>query len=374
MFHKKDFKFHTNPEGEYLNHGGRHPYHMGGQDGTKNNPLAEPVPLFASRAGDKIIIAKTEDGEAEYDNNTIIVMGRDRNPYGPDSEENPNNKVSDSQKSGYSDYQAAGAIDMVVGRGAPYPLESLINKQFPAGLPPLYCTRDINNDLSTSGNDLNLRGNSDNPHPGKFMDASRIYLSQMCDIDSYFKINHPDEGLIKDTGPSSAIMLKSDKLRLHSRRDVVIVAGGDQGTDIDSNGYTIGSGHGMIHLLAHNGIAQSKRDKIRGQTSLVREREMTLCVKAIQSSMQKICQILFNFLTHQDILNHAFAQEIHVGAFGPTATNPVTCAFDQINTILGQKDKISIHALKMYTIPSIGTNFLNRYAENWIGSNYVTVT
>ena len=370
---KKDIRYFTDPEGFYES-GQKHPYHTGGEDGKGNNPLAEPVPMFAQRAGDRIIRPRASDGKGEYDNNTIIVMGRDRNPYGPGSEENPNNTVTDSQKSGYSDYQGAGAIDIVVGRGAPYPVQSMLNKQFPKGLPPLYCTRDVSKDLSTSGASMFLRGDPDQPHPGKFMDASRIYISQMCDIDSYFKINHPDQGILEDTGPSSAIMLKSDKIRMHSRRDILIIAGGDQGTDIDSNGYQISSGHGKIHLLAHNGIHVSKVDKQRGQSSLVRAREMSACVESIMTQMQAIAQILFNFLTHQDLLNHAFAQEIHVGAFGPTATNPVTMAFDQINTILGQKDKLSIHAMKTYGIPSIRTNFLNRYAQNWIGSKYITVT
>ena len=51
-----------------------------GNDGTKENPLEEPIPRFFARPGDGIITAS--GFEPGVDNNTMIVFGRDRSGQG----------------------------------------------------------------------------------------------------------------------------------------------------------------------------------------------------------------------------------------------------------------------------------------------------
>mgnify|MGYP001435055027 CR=1 FL=1 len=144
--------------------------------------LSEPVPSYSKRPGDWVLKSP------EQDNNAAIILGRDRNPFGPTrrnihkgpgSNEHPgDDDTVPGAASGYSDYMRAGAIDLVVGRGAPYPLEKM---SFSRGeqLPPLFKTQPVDELLGKA-----LRsGVDDAPDgilkpPGYVMDAARIYISQ----------------------------------------------------------------------------------------------------------------------------------------------------------------------------------------------------
>ena len=63
MIKKTDKKFHI----DYVEF-------EAGFNGQGQNPLAEPTPKFDSRPGDHII-------QPPNDNNTIIIFGRDRDPF-----------------------------------------------------------------------------------------------------------------------------------------------------------------------------------------------------------------------------------------------------------------------------------------------------
>ena len=149
--------------------------------------LDEEVPEFLARSSDLIIKPK-------LDNNTLIWMGRDRNfhekkkrivdgsvmeGYSEQDHKDPSKKTL---KSGYSDHQGAGAIDMVVGRCAPYPFESS------SKIGPLFLTIDEGGkkEIETTSLTNSQDGEDTSKHPGIMMDAARIYISQMCDVDDYF--------------------------------------------------------------------------------------------------------------------------------------------------------------------------------------------
>ena len=83
-------------------------------DGYGGRQLKEPHPKYFERKGDKIY---------ENSNNARIVLGRDFRPsndllYSKNSTDRVLN-------SGYSDHMGAGAIDIVVGLMAPFPLENI---------------------------------------------------------------------------------------------------------------------------------------------------------------------------------------------------------------------------------------------------------
>ena len=130
---------------------------------------------------------------------------------------------------------AAGAIDIVVGRMSPFPL-NVKDKTFG----PLYKTKEGIHELQTEF--LNgTNPENDNkpfsvPHPAYVMDAARIYISQMTDVDENFDIQRSlfsPSGVSSDTKkrtPCSAVMVKSDKIRLHARQDIKIVTGGSNET------------------------------------------------------------------------------------------------------------------------------------------------
>ena len=77
--------------------------------GMGPDALDEEVPSFVSRATDEVICGE---------NNTWIVLGRDRTPATNDQ----HSAASVVDGYGGRGWQAAGAIDIVVGRGAPFPV------------------------------------------------------------------------------------------------------------------------------------------------------------------------------------------------------------------------------------------------------------
>ena len=327
-----------------------------GYNGMGPMHLSEPVPNFKKRPGDKVI-------QANVDNNTIIVLGRDRAPFRKTTdgktEKAGTNPLDIETVSGYSDFMGAGAIDMVVGRGAPYPVESILvgGNKVPLNLPPLYLTRD---DLKLKG--TNLRDGS--THDGTVMDAARIYISQMSDIDDYFAIKQATVPI--DRGPSSAIMLKADKLRMHSRRDIKIVAGGDKGTNIDSNGFEI-TETGKIHLIAGNG-------RYGPQQPIPVGHNLAECLEEVMGTVQGVLELLNNFLLTQKTLNGILSNAVYVTAVGPSTQNPLAQSQNVVSTIEMQRDMIQIHAQKFINIPSLINNYLKPSGPKYINSRHTTTT
>ena len=332
-----------------------------GWNGLGNAPLSEPVPIYAKRAGDKIIQPDPSLGTGEVNNNTIIVMGRDRHPFGPNSKEDPNQDFTDSEESGYSTYMGAGAIDIIVGRGAPYAIDKKIYDKFPEKLLPHYTTRH-DTDLKS-----NVTMSHGHPHLGFVLDAARIYISQMCKVDEYFKIKKQYSGFMDDKNPCSAIMLKADRIRAHSRRDIYLVAGGDPDTRLDSNGYPINDS-GKIHLVAKNGVGT------RGQTYAVRGDKLSKMMEDIIQYIQDIHQLINSFLLEQKAINHMFANEIYIGPFGPSTCNPINQAANQIKQVQDMAKLILVNASKVYNVPTLATTYLNQYHQDCIFSKYVTIT
>ncbi len=332
--------------------------------GKGNTPLEEPVPKFLARKGDKVI-------KGNVDNNACIVLGRDRNPFGPPksrvphgSEEDPNNpKSSNSEVSGFSDHMGAGAIDIVVGRGAPFAMEKSQHDMFPQGLPPLYTTRspvELTSEKLVEGV----------KHPGYIMDAARIYMSQMCQIDDYFKVKKVKLGnpIKEDKSPCSAIMMKADKLRMHSRRDIYIVAGGDSATTSDSNNNSI-SESGRIHLVAKN----QNDPSVRNTTPAVRYEELKDCLKEIIEGLQGATEVLNTFLMMQKKLNHQLAHAVYGTAAGMTTQNPLCQATNAIVDPCLAFQLNQVQAIKTYNIPKIETNYLVDGGRKNIASAHITI-
>lgn len=331
-------------------------------DGQGSNHLEEPVPNFKQRAGDYTI-------QPPIDNNTIIVFGRDRSPFRENEdgfkEDFKASVFRDQQISGYSNYMGAGAIDIVVGRGAPYPLDKITDTTSPNGrplnLPPLYLTRD---DLGLRGQDLR----DGFKHPGYAMDAARIYISQMSQIDDYFNIAKPFD--TADFGPCSSIMLKADKIRLHSRRDIKIVAGGDipSGTSIggrhDSNGFEI-IDTPSIHLIAGNG-------NLNNQQPIPLGYNLANCLESIIDQNNSILTILGNFLKAQRSVNEKVSSAVYpIPAGGTTAKNPFVVFENLVFQCVAAQELTQIHFTQM-NFNSITNNYLRSSGPRRITSGHNT--
>tara|TARA_A100001015_G_C14916662_1_gene682650 strand:- start:576 stop:1322 length:747 start_codon:yes stop_codon:yes gene_type:complete len=247
-------------------------------------------------------------------------------------------------------------------------MEKLQHDMFPQGLPPLYLTR--------KPQDLGAANLTKGNHPGYVMDAARIYMSQMCQIDDYFKIPKVKLEMTKgkvttvipeDKGPCSAIMIKADKLRMHSRRDIYIVAGGDFETTSDSNNNSI-TESGRIHL-----VSKSVSGVGKPSTPAVRSAELKECIRAIMKAMQGATEILNNFLKMQKELNFQLAHAIYGTAVGMSTPNPICQALESVADPALMKDLLQVHALKTFNIPTIESNYLISGADHDIASKYVTL-
>ena len=276
-----------------------------------NTPLDEPVPEFLARDGDGIMKA---DGfkPGLFDNNTMIIFGRDRcgvGEYDSRNEKNTNSKLD------YSDYMGAGAIDIVVGRGAPFPV-----LQSKHSLGPLFNTKRGITDMKSTNLGKALPEESQVKHQGYAMDAARIYISQMTSLDRSFGIKKDlrksKTGVKVSTKdlPYSGIMIKADQLRMHAREDIKIVTGGDD-EQINSQGEPVTKKG--IHLMANN--------KKREQQPLVLGDNLRICLMSILEKLDQINSKLQEFGAQQITVNAAFMAHQHISnhAAAPTTIMPV---------------------------------------------------
>jgi len=171
----------------------------------------EPVPRFKKRPGDVAL---------EGSNNTLIVLGTDRN--GPVSEyedtQNENNEIGGFAPvyPTYDQDKAAGSIDLVAGRGY-----TKATGGEAASLISLESGQELNKVLEKhkpvpSEGDPDFRG-----------DRSRILISQRALPDNKFGIaeymsvvNKIGDAL---PGGDAAVVIKSDKVRIVARSDISFV-------------------------------------------------------------------------------------------------------------------------------------------------------
>lgn len=301
----------------------------------------EPVPEYFEYDGFNVV---------KGINNTLISLGRDRLPSVPKIKVNTD--ISDStpvddfkktpvleiddvynpvQGSGNSQRQTAGAIDIVVGRGSPFPFQKFKNAPYTLG--PLYNTIPIN-----AADVDNLLGGS---HPGYIMDAARIYISQMCKPDEYFKIAEikkmefkktlsiglPEYSISKviednkESGPepvvmdTSAIVAKSDKIRMHARQNIKIVTGGKL-EQFNSQGKSIVSQDIGIHLIAGNG--QTASGSPLPQHPMLLGSNVVAAFDAVITLVEELTTVVANFIKIQNRFNGKITNHVHAAGSGTT--------------------------------------------------------
>ena len=197
------------------------------------------------------------------------------------------------------------------------------------------------------------------------MDAARIYISQMCDIDDYFAL-HPVSLIDVDQGPSSAIILKADRARIHARRDVKIIAGGDKNTQFDSNGFQIKE-NGRIHLIAGNGDYQYQQPIPVGYN-------LVNCLEQIVRSITKTLTLLDNFMTSQIDFNAAIADHVHPECnAGIILANPLLQGVNKIMNVSNTQDQLQL-TLQKVNVNNIRSNYLKDGGFAYVNSKYNTTT
>lgn len=192
----------------------------------------EPVPRYRKRPGELVF---------EGTNNALIVVGRDRtgaaavytsgNPYGGEAETQVVDKIPDDDTP--LNTKGAGSIDLVVGRGQTDKTKGKKVKSKTVGSSP----SDFQEELDKAKKNLaENEGDPDLKH-----DRSRVLISQKTKPDKNFKIDkivaaHNKLKPVKDEDKGGgAIVVKSDKVRLIARQDLVIIVQGETEKDEDGN-------------------------------------------------------------------------------------------------------------------------------------------
>jgi len=147
-----------------------------GKRGVMGEVLAEPVPDYKTAESDKVYRGMS---------NTWIVLGRDR----------PGSLLT-GKGHGLQPHTQAGAIDIVAGRMSPH-VQQFDKKGEKLEINPIFTEEKDNN-----GNTI--------------VDAARVYITQLSDIDDNFSIVETNKGIgtIKNR---SAVAVKADSVRLIAR-------------------------------------------------------------------------------------------------------------------------------------------------------------
>lgn len=181
----------------------------------------ESVPRFRKRPADVAF---------EGSNNTLIVMGTDRS--GPIATYTVDHNKGSVPKPVTTDIfdVGAGSIDIVVGRGQTTATggKSEQNKLISGGT--------FNKELGKSKKDLVATEGDVDP----INDRSRVLIAQKTKPDTNFKLSsvigkHAKDPTVSDGEGEGAIVIKTDKLRLIARHDIVILVAGATEKDGDGN-------------------------------------------------------------------------------------------------------------------------------------------
>tara|TARA_Y100000114_G_C11762878_1_gene330916 strand:+ start:816 stop:2294 length:1479 start_codon:yes stop_codon:yes gene_type:complete len=328
-------------------------------DGTGENILKEPIPKYFERPGDELY---------EGANNTAICLGRDIAPQ--NSQIFSKNISKRNYNSGFSSHMGAGAIDIVAGRMAPFPLENL------GILKDIIVAPSFNTEFPAEIQDIDL---TNGKHPGFVMDAARIYISQMTVVDESFKISQDlfsdtvrDADFAKNDSPevvpTSAIMIKSDKIRLHARQDIKIVTGGPH-EPYNSQGNSIKTFSG-IHLMAQNGVDQNGQSL--KQQPIPKGDNLINCLQDMLGLINDLSGAVDVIVESQRQFNAKVMNHFHAHAPGAvTVPDPIV----QLSGVADQIDKVKSRFSQFFQDVNNfthRTNYFSPICRTYINSRYNT--
>lgn len=261
------------------------------QDGYMNCSLYSGV----SSKIIKEIVATYDKSESEvvYDNKTtncLIVLGRDR---------------FSGQNSGYGGegYSGCASIDLIAGLGGSRPEPKRIDKDFKK-------------------------------------DSSRIYLSQMTDIDRNFSLP-----VLKLLGPGgndiplnfsdskAAIGMRSDHIRIIGLEEVKLVT--FHGIE---NSQTQKYGNGGIELIAGINVAATGTDPSLTLQHMVKGEQLIACLKSIVDKIDKVLSSVIDAMEKQKEINNFFKNHRHIstkaGAIVSKSTNATQVDFAHLRQMI----------------------------------------
>lgn len=268
--------------------------------GIANQKMIEPVPEH-HRAGSEIIYSG--------DNNSIIVLGRDR----------PSSLMSGYGGRGHSQ---AGSIDLVVGRGAPYIFESdeLGNKLF----------RD----------------------PDFRTDAARIHISQKTDIDDNFGLTDGKTGNAKTR---SGIGIKADNVRIIGRESIKLVT---KTESLNSQGGQITTFKG-IDLIAGNDDSDLQ--------AIPKGENLAQALSKLTDHVAQLTNIMETILTTQMKMNNVLMTHTHLAPGTPSVEALAGGIISNIETVSKTIMRLPLHRMNL---EAYKINYLSPVGRYYINSRF----
>jgi hypothetical protein len=296
---------------------------------------------FGGKLAERIAVYYGSDGEKIYagENNTWIILGRDRN-----------GSIFSDKSYGTQGASESGAIDIVVGRKTSLPTK----------------IRDAN-----TGKDSFTYNN-----PNFETDAARIYISQKADIDSYISLTKTSKAKalsdekytsLKDTPTSagkSAVALISDHTRIVGREGVKLISQYYQKNSRD--GYL---DLGGIDIIAHNRVDDTDHQL----HPMVRGDNLKIALTKIIDYIESVAGTLSTFLAFQMNFNKLVVDHKHYQ--GSPIFNPITDSsyILGVNGISEQINLLTVTQQELIRMPgqwkaNIYTQYLADTGENYINS------
>jgi len=327
---------------------------FGKRQGIAQKPIDEAIPTFEKAQTEKMF-----SGE----NNSFIVLGRDR----------PGNLYSGYGGRGGTQ---AGRIDLIAGLGATYR-----HKDGSYGPP--------NKDTIIN--------------PNFAMDAARVYISQKADIDRYMGLA---EVPMQSPAGRSAIGLKADAIRIHSRNDIKIVTGRSRFEGMGKDGERLSNGGknevvGTISLIAGNYTDDEKRlsfnllrpfgkskDSRRKLQPIPKGDNLSECLGDIVRAIQELSALVGDNTSMIQKMDGALMAHTHPVAvapnppFPPMALPPLPIPGVNVpgyiaSSFVQVKSGTSIAARQLFNknLEAIKINYLNEtFGSDYINSKYVFTT
>lgn len=275
--------------------------------GIGGKKLVEPIPQFIRAPNEKVI---------EGENNTYIVLGRDR----PKSGISGYGGIGDTQ---------AGSIDLVVGRLGPAVQSGVY----------------VDNDFRR--------------------DSARIHISQKTDIDKNFEIS---EGSVGFSKAKSGIGIKADAVRIIAREGIKLVTGTDAQ---NSKGGAIDSVPGIDLISGNDGrIAQKAGDP--GLQPIVKSKNTEEALDRMLELISNLGGIVSALIQAQMKYNTVLGTHYHISPFFGIPTTPSPTAIegsitaglnifnDCISGLMKHKGKIS----------ATRNTYIKPHGAKYIGSRF----
>ena len=327
---------------------------FGKRQGIAQKPIDEAIPTYEKAGSEKI-----EKGK----NNSFIIQGRDR----------PGNL--------YSGYGGRGAtqaarIDLIAGLGSSY--------------------RSKDGSYGPPNKDTII-------NPNFAMDAARVYISQKADIDRYMGLA---EVPMQSPAGRSAIGLKADAIRIHSRNDIKIVTGRSRFEGMGKDGERLSNGGknevvGTISLIAGNYTDDEKRlsfnllrpfgkskDSRRKLQPIPKGDNLSECLGDIVRAIQELSALVGDNTSMIQKMDGALMAHTHPVAvapnppFPPMALPPLPIPGVNVpgyiaSSFVQVKSGTSIAARQLFNknLEAIKINYLNEtFGSDYINSKYVFTT